>query len=506
MEFLFQFRENLLVEEFFSEFLYPNRPCLISNLTTDWNANEWCNDDKIHFDFLKSAFGELTVPVANCDAKEFNSNPKSEWLFKEYLSYWQHNTQLDLCRAIDSNKLNDSENCSNVTSNNLYLKDWHFTRDVISYSAYKTPLIFTSDWLNEFYSQKIDTRDDYKFVYMGTKGTWTPLHYDVFRSYSWSSNVVGTKMWILFPSGDEVCLKNIRGELVYNVMPVLKGSLAGKYVQNILNGNFDVNEHFREFSINTEGFSQLKGSELFIKENSPKIIRVVIILQRKGETIFVPSGWHHQVHNLDDVISVNHNWINACNVHEMWDNLSSELDRVKESISDCIEMEGWHAQCQLILLSLAGMNYSMFCEFILIISLPRLLQMKLLSQKNSELHYLIQILDHIIKYISEFLIEQKEFKFHSNEQLSEYISTFVPSPNNLDTYLPPYLSISAPSLHKHIIFIFFELSRILSVLKELIESKDFELYINNSELFATMNAFFIDLTSIWTADDNNNEN
>jgi hypothetical protein len=27
-------------------------------------------------------------------------------------------------------------------------------------------------------------------------GTWTPLHADVFRSYSWSANVCGRKLWL----------------------------------------------------------------------------------------------------------------------------------------------------------------------------------------------------------------------------------------------------------------------------------------------------------------------
>ncbi|KAL5146254.1 JmjC domain-containing protein 4 [Glycine soja] len=33
-----------------------------------------------------------------------------------------------------------------------------------------------------------------------------------------------------------------------------------------------------------------------------------------GEIIFVPSGWYHQFHNLEDTISINHNWFNAYNL------------------------------------------------------------------------------------------------------------------------------------------------------------------------------------------------
>lgn len=30
-------------------------------------------------------------------------------------------------------------------------------------------------------------------------GTWTPLHADVFSSYSWSANVCGKKLWYFSP-------------------------------------------------------------------------------------------------------------------------------------------------------------------------------------------------------------------------------------------------------------------------------------------------------------------
>ena len=33
----------------------------------------------------------------------------------------------------------------------------------------------------------------------GVQGTWTALHADVLRSYSWSTNVTGRKRWKLLP-------------------------------------------------------------------------------------------------------------------------------------------------------------------------------------------------------------------------------------------------------------------------------------------------------------------
>ena len=41
-----------------------------------------------------------------------------------------------------------------------------------TYKAYETPVYFKSDWLNEFWDQRVDVTDDYRFVYMGPKGSW----------------------------------------------------------------------------------------------------------------------------------------------------------------------------------------------------------------------------------------------------------------------------------------------------------------------------------------------
>jgi hypothetical protein len=45
----------------------------------------------------------------------------------------------------------------------------------------------------------LNPRNDYRFTYMGPAGTFTPLHRDVYGSYSWSTNVIGRKRWCLIP-------------------------------------------------------------------------------------------------------------------------------------------------------------------------------------------------------------------------------------------------------------------------------------------------------------------
>ncbi|XP_064410583.1 2-oxoglutarate and iron-dependent oxygenase JMJD4 isoform X2 [Latimeria chalumnae] len=232
--------------EFFRKYLLPNTPCVLaSSFTEGWNSRRrWVTEDgKPNFQQLLHRFGDAVIPVANCDVKEYNANPKECIPLKEYIDYWQDHIQ---------NGYSSPRGC-------LYLKDWHMHRAFPEHDVYFTPLFFTSDWLNEYW----DTIqvDDYRFVYMGPKGSWTPFHADVFRSYSWSANICGRKKWLLFPPGQEERLRDCHGNLAYDVTA-----------------------------------PALQDQDLYPEYNDG--CRPIEIVQEAGEVIFVPSGWHHQVYNL----------------------------------------------------------------------------------------------------------------------------------------------------------------------------------------------------------------
>ena len=64
--------------------------------------------------------------------------------------------------------------------------------------------------------------------------------------------------------------------------------------------------------------------------NASKVGRSYEVIQETGDVIFVPSGWHHQVLNLEDTFSINHNWFNGANVGKIFDEL-------KKGIQDCLK-------------------------------------------------------------------------------------------------------------------------------------------------------------------------
>ncbi|XP_033114605.1 2-oxoglutarate and iron-dependent oxygenase JMJD4-like [Anneissia japonica] len=319
---------DILYDVFFEEFMAVNRPCLFSGITDGWRSiKEWVDSDgKPNYQYLSQHFGDAVVPVADCKREQYGSQPKENMLMRDFLSYW---------KAYIKNDYSKSERC-------LYLKDWHFTREFPDYGAYRTPVYFTSDWLNEFWDSKQDSQsgDDYRFVYMGPKNSWTPLHADVFRSFSWSANICGKKRWLLYPPGQEVFLRGRHGNLAFDV----------------------TSPEMHDVTIFPR-FSELQ----YCFE----------VIQNAGEVIFVPSGWHHQVFNLEDTISINHNWFNGCNIDIVWNFLQTELLAVKRSISDCREMDEWEEQCQVIMKANTGIDYAEFSQFLTTIAEPRI---QLLSQ------------------------------------------------------------------------------------------------------------------------------
>ncbi|KAJ8272969.1 hypothetical protein GJAV_G00095650 [Gymnothorax javanicus] len=314
-------KKDFSYSRFFKNYLLPNLPCVFSKrFTEDWNCRKhWVTEaGKPNFQRLLQDFEETLVPVANCNTREYNANPKQILPFKEFISYWREYIQ---------NGHSSPKGC-------LYLKDWHMHREFPEHNVYSTPVFFSSDWLNEYWDSL--EVDDYRFVYMGPKGSWTPFHADVFRSYSWSANVCGRKKWLLYPPGQEEYLRDCHGNLIYDVTaPVLQDK--GQY------------PHYG------------------------KACQPLEIIQESGEIIFVPSGWHHQVYNLEDTISINHNWLNGCNLDIMWQFLQGELSAVQREISEWRDsMDTWHQHCQVIMKSCTGIDYGEFASFLKIIASNRL--------------------------------------------------------------------------------------------------------------------------------------
>jgi len=330
----FEIVENIEYSEFFTRFLLRNVPCVLSeSFTKNWPCRQdWTKIDKdgsnqkapdLEF-FVNIVPKSLHVPVSDCSSREFNAHCSQDMKFSEYHNYWNQ-TPRNECK---------------------YLKDWHFQRDTKDmYTAYQVPDFFSSDWLNEWWEGRKGGENDYKFVYIGPEGSWTPLHSDVFSSYSWSANIVGIKKWIFLPPGEEKKLTDKLGNLVFDLQ----------------------SPEAREL--------ELRNGE---------VVKIVLT-QRTGDVVFVPSGWFHQVHNLEDTISINHNWFNGCNIKKVVSQLIIEFRKVQKELEDCriqSELSDWNLLCQDLLKKSYGMNLHDIMDLLYFIFKKRQQALKTYSQSE----------------------------------------------------------------------------------------------------------------------------
>ncbi|CAI5524513.1 unnamed protein product [Closterium sp. Naga37s-1] len=121
--------------------------------------------------------------------------------------------------------------------------------------------------------------------------------------------------------------------------------------------------------------------------------RWCMVEQGAGDAIFVPSNWLHQVTNLEDTISINHNWINATNLMHTWRLLKEDEQEARAAICDVEEMvkagqmteREFQQLVQRNLMANSGMNYTSFlsfCSFFAVRAMRTALQEAWRSEKD----------------------------------------------------------------------------------------------------------------------------
>mmetsp|Transcript_32504 Transcript_32504/g.81457 ORF Transcript_32504/g.81457 Transcript_32504/m.81457 type:complete len:461 (+) Transcript_32504:91-1473(+) len=305
-------------EEFFTEHLLKNLPAVIEeSLVHDWPClKNWRTDTprgpRINWDYLRHHFGASRLPLA-C------AGPP-----------------LTLAAYIDTH-CQGSEAAPPPTPP-PYFKDWHFFREFAAHPTFCLPQLFHDDWLNHFcdthVSREGQHRDDFRFVYVGAAHTCTPLHHDVLSSFSWSTNVAGTKLWLFFPPALAPRLLDPSG-----AAPALR--------------------------LADDGCTpRLDEADLERMPDFP-LADGIVLKQHSGETVFVPSGWYHQVWNLEATVSINHNWANACNLHHMWQQLHDAMATVSNHLTDLdVSPPEWEDLRQRILKADSGFDVPTFIDFL----------------------------------------------------------------------------------------------------------------------------------------------
>ena len=338
--------EDLSPEAFRAEFMAKNLPVMITGLTDDWRARrEWVTKDgQPDVVAMSELFGDAKVLVVDCDEEIDTDLKRREMPFREFARWWR------------SSATGKRASAGADAREKLYVKDWNFVGDFPAYGAYDTPPHVRDDWLNSSWSNEDDAlcssarggdddddaeglgtgraaneneneeekdEDDpnrlrpgsYRFVYCGVQGTWTPMHVDVARSFSWSVNVCGRKKWLMVPPSRAKRLRHRDG--------------SGRLIPDVRAARLPA-----------------------VRADYPDAARAapIAVDQPPGALLFVPSCWAHQVHNETDCLSINHNWFNSCNVLHAARQMLVDHRNVVKSIPDCSAADDFPAICEGLLL------------------------------------------------------------------------------------------------------------------------------------------------------------
>ncbi|CAI2370959.1 unnamed protein product [Moneuplotes crassus] len=247
--------DDLSVEDFIENYQIPNKPVIIEGCADDWPAMKSWNFKQLYEDF-----GEVDFEIGEDEI----GTPVTVKL-KEYLQYMVFNHD-------DSPMYLFHRNLHKCPEMKRLLED------------YEVPKYFREDY-QQIFDEKY--KPDYNWFLIGPRRSGSYVHYDPFSMSAWNTSLFGHKRWILFePDMDRAV---VEGE-------------EFKTDQNL--DNYTAIDHVLNI------YPKLLESGLVKKKYE--------FVQKKGDTIFLPSKWWHVVLNVDDTIAITQNFTNQANFEKVW--------------------------------------------------------------------------------------------------------------------------------------------------------------------------------------------
>ena len=153
---------------------------------------------------------------------------------------------------------------------------------------YSIPKFCARDDLFELVGEK--RRPPYQWFLLGPQRSGTCVHIDPLGTAAWNTLLAGRKRWVLFEPGTS--------------KKVATGS------------------HLVKAGEDDEAVNYFVDILPRIRQTYPHARRIEVV-QRPGDTLYVPAGWWHAVLNLDDTVAVTQNFVSRSSFDGAWDRTRS---------------------------------------------------------------------------------------------------------------------------------------------------------------------------------------